>query len=995
MQLMNPIIRQPVNAVPVLQFIGPPTPLPNNSSFSQHKLSSVGTTMVEIPSPLKVRKITKKTTPSLIGTIQETSSSNGTEPNSDTTNNNVPATGYDYEHSKIKKTKKSKKLYAHEQYFECQKNTTLFRKLSENEEAEFASSLESIDDTNNVRLTRMKRKLKLRELKRNKSQTLLDLDDRMRQWLSSTNNTYPDYICFGEKYLSSPTNDQMQKRKKDGSVIVKPKTKLKGPNLTINIQDRSKGGATLLQPTGTDVVSIEQTQSITNPTFYVTQPTFPIPPGTAQLHPKGVPVYYNPAFTGYHSPVFKGPQRPFALPNGNANKIPLAPGKMPIPAPSTTKTDPSGKTVTTSSAIGNNTAQVKVTGTSSSTPMRMVQAPNYGGYYYYPQMQLQGKSGMYPYIYQPPVQPGSVPVKTPNNKTLLPQQSQQPAQNQTKPTLQGKQPATETIVSPPITSTPTSSNISSTLSTTSTSQQIQLGLYYPQVAKTNGQYPMPYGSGGYFVPNPNFINGPSNGKNAQTVPPKFPYPPGIYGRNIAVFPQSIPMTNVATNKPTQSAQQQPINTGTATNTVKPITTLFKMPPNAVGRVVTSTNAPLNKIPNRGRGRGKAPTPDGQRATAPPLLIRNAPMPMAHISMQQPIRMMPPYGMVPMNYSIFPNGNQESFQIPHLSTLSKTEKKSSNQDTPIIIDEEESTKPQVIKSVNREENKTNTSSIETLQVQGDIDDSVEKMFMEAIPDEDQNKALTEKQYIRNINLERLYDEQGSMYPITFRSILHGKTDYDYYRPIVSENSVKIIPALIRRDYETEPLKKCLIRDLMSYHYGYDKYELFYEVGSIDYSHMQEWHLAQINSLLSKAFWPDIDMREYLRCPEHTVVALYKRLVIGCGFITSQGYISYLFTHPDWRRAGIGKFMLYQLVQSCINANQDAMVDDDCFSPKKDINDMVALHVPTDNAPAIALCTKFGFRQEAVAPNFYRYLLPAVQKEERQQRSIDAYFYQLKI
>lgn len=29
--------------------------------------------------------------------------------------------------------------------------------------------------------------------------------------------------------------------------------------------------------------------------------------------------------------------------------------------------------------------------------------------------------------------------------------------------------------------------------------------------------------------------------------------------------------------------------------------------------------------------------------------------------------------------------------------------------------------------------------------------------------------------------------------------------------------------------------------------------------------------------------------------------------------NEAYISYLFTHPEWRGAGIAKFMLYHLIQ----------------------------------------------------------------------------------
>jgi GNAT superfamily N-acetyltransferase len=63
---------------------------------------------------------------------------------------------------------------------------------------------------------------------------------------------------------------------------------------------------------------------------------------------------------------------------------------------------------------------------------------------------------------------------------------------------------------------------------------------------------------------------------------------------------------------------------------------------------------------------------------------------------------------------------------------------------------------------------------------------------------------------------------------------------------------------------------------------------------------------------------IAVSESLHYPDFTCVVLYRRLVIGFALMlpnatVSEAYISFLFVHPDWRRAGIAKFMLYHLVQ----------------------------------------------------------------------------------
>lgn len=45
---------------------------------------------------------------------------------------------------------------------------------------------------------------------------------------------------------------------------------------------------------------------------------------------------------------------------------------------------------------------------------------------------------------------------------------------------------------------------------------------------------------------------------------------------------------------------------------------------------------------------------------------------------------------------------------------------------------------------------------------------------------------------------------------------------------------------------------------------------------------------------------------------------RKLVIGFAFMVpdvayNEAYISFIFTHPEWRRAGIGSFLLYHLIQ----------------------------------------------------------------------------------
>lgn len=78
-----------------------------------------------------------------------------------------------------------------------------------------------------------------------------------------------------------------------------------------------------------------------------------------------------------------------------------------------------------------------------------------------------------------------------------------------------------------------------------------------------------------------------------------------------------------------------------------------------------------------------------------------------------------------------------------------------------------------------------------------------------------------------------------------------------------------------------------------------------VHSIDYVYFQPEHLSQVNNMLRRCFWEGIDVSESLLFPEYSIVALYKRLVVGCAFMTPEAYITYIAVLPGWENAGIGQ------------------------------------------------------------------------------------------
>lgn len=180
--------------------------------------------------------------------------------------------------------------------------------------------------------------------------------------------------------------------------------------------------------------------------------------------------------------------------------------------------------------------------------------------------------------------------------------------------------------------------------------------------------------------------------------------------------------------------------------------------------------------------------------------------------------------------------------------------------------------------------------------------------------------------------------------------HGPVVTQITSPLTS----RVLTPCIYRSPEFFPTKVKLLRELVHKVQQLDSYQTKF----VEFSYFQEQHLSAINSLVSFFFWP-VDLREYLQYPDFTVVVTYGKLVIGCGFMTpdvkvTETYISFLLVHPDFRRAGIGKVMLYHLAQSCLG---------------KDIT----LHVSIDN-PAMLLYQQFGFKIEQMCLDFYEKYYP---------------------
>ena len=180
------------------------------------------------------------------------------------------------------------------------------------------------------------------------------------------------------------------------------------------------------------------------------------------------------------------------------------------------------------------------------------------------------------------------------------------------------------------------------------------------------------------------------------------------------------------------------------------------------------------------------------------------------------------------------------------------------------------------------------------------------------------------------------------------------------PINSPYTARLLKPYIFRSTELSSLHTRLMAEIVSCYRKSHHDTPPYCPPSIDLCYLQREHVRPVNALLSHFFWP-VDVTECLQYPDSTVVALCGQLVVGCGFMTpdvnvGEAYISFLLVHPHFAGVGLGKMMLYHLVQSCRGKD-------------------VALHVSVDN-PAMLLYQSFGFKAERFCLDFYlRYHPPS--------------------
>ncbi|KAJ8674193.1 hypothetical protein QAD02_005455 [Eretmocerus hayati] len=213
---------------------------------------------------------------------------------------------------------------------------------------------------------------------------------------------------------------------------------------------------------------------------------------------------------------------------------------------------------------------------------------------------------------------------------------------------------------------------------------------------------------------------------------------------------------------------------------------------------------------------------------------------------------------------------------------------------------------------------------------------------------------------NAVLDRFISEDLSMF---FEQRLQGLCEpTSVHSPYTS----RILKPFIRRDTSSRPLWMKLMSELLTRVNGKIPHWKQKPIAPIDYSYIRPQHIPAINCLCTQFFWPGVDLTECLQYPDFTCVVLYKKLVIGFAIMVpdvgyNEAYISFLLVRPEWQKAGIGSFMLYHLIQTCMG---------------KDIT----LHVSATN-PALILYQKFGFKQEEFVQDFYDKYMSVSSRESK--------------
>lgn len=90
--------------------------------------------------------------------------------------------------------------------------------------------------------------------------------------------------------------------------------------------------------------------------------------------------------------------------------------------------------------------------------------------------------------------------------------------------------------------------------------------------------------------------------------------------------------------------------------------------------------------------------------------------------------------------------------------------------------------------------------------------------------------------------------------------------------------------------------------------------------------------------------------------HYIVLIEDDVIVGYGgvwYVMDEGHITNVAIHPDYRKKGYGKVLVYEMMKRAIEGNLRQMT----------------LEVRVSNVPAIKLYEKMGFESVGIRPKYY--------------------------
>ena len=257
----------------------------------------------------------------------------------------------------------------------------------------------------------------------------------------------------------------------------------------------------------------------------------------------------------------------------------------------------------------------------------------------------------------------------------------------------------------------------------------------------------------------------------------------------------------------------------------------------------------------------------------------------------------------------------------------------------------------------------------MKVEGTRDFDVDQWMVQYIKDDCVKPLLTKKYFKmmteleQGINQEEIDEQQvqaepeldSSIIPFaqTFKRKLLGNSCMVHtldIKPTTSPFSGRKLMPFIWRDFEAKPDMLRIFEHIRSL--NSDSAPISDRPKSIDYAYLRPYHVPQLNALLCRLFWPHIDVSSDLSYPDHAIVVLYGRRVIGCGIFDvgpTHSYITYLAVDHGFRNSGIASTLMYLLTSMY----------------RKDI----LLHCQPTNWGAMRVYQKWGFKAEKFMVGFY--------------------------